>query len=67
MNAGPYLVDDPTPTTGGPIDYDWPEGCVCYLREDADWGEVRTAPPEGCRLHTPWAFPGYSLDQERVP
>lgn len=61
--------DDPTPTTGAPYDdYDWPEGCVCHIREDIDRGEVFTAPPEGCRVHTPWAFPGYSLDQEtRLP
>jgi hypothetical protein len=62
--------DDPTPTTGAPYfdEYDLPEGCVCHWREDADWGDVRTAPWGGCRIHTPWAFPGYSLDQEvRLP
>lgn len=50
--AGP---DDPAPTTGGPVDYDWPVGCVCHLRDDADWGEHFVAPPQGCPVHTPWA------------
>lgn len=63
------VADDPAPTTGGPLgeEYDLPEGCVCYWREDVEYGDVRTAPREGCRLHTPWAFPGYSLTQELTP
>ena len=64
--------DDPTPTTGAPYadvyGCDLPEGCVCHWREDIDWGDVRTAPEGGCRIHTPWAFPGYALAQEgRTP
>jgi hypothetical protein len=39
------VADDPTPTTGPPYDSDtWPEGCICYLRDDPDWGEVYTRP-----------------------
>lgn len=26
-------------------------GCTCYIREDLDWGEVLTQPPEGCPVH----------------
>lgn len=51
----------PAPTTGGPVMNDRPEGCVCTISEDIDWGEVYRHPPGGCRVHTPWAFPGYSL------
>lgn len=61
----PGEPDDPTPTTGGPVDYDWSPGCVCYLRDDIDWGEVLTAPSGGCPVHTPWAFPGYTLGDVR--
>lgn len=55
--------DDPTPTTGGPVDYQFPEGCTCHIRED-EYGETFRAPPGGCRVHTPWAFPGYVLGEE---
>lgn len=48
----PFL-DDPTPTTGAPYDeYYFPPGCICYYREDADWGDVRTAPRGGCPIHS---------------
>lgn len=57
-------ADVTAPTTGGPVDYQQPEGCVCHWREYTDAGDVRYAPPEGCPVHTPWAFPGYSLTQE---
>jgi hypothetical protein len=56
--------DDPTPTTGAPFDYEPPPGCVCHLREDIDWGDIHVPPRGGCPVHTPWAFPGYSLTQE---
>lgn len=56
-------VADLAPTTGGPVG-DPPECGVCYWREDVEYGDVRTAPPGGCRVHTPWAFPGYSLADE---
>lgn len=49
------------PTTGAPHDYEFPEGCVCHIRDDIDRGEMFVAPPDGCQVHTPWAFPGYSL------
>lgn len=55
---------DPAPTTGGPVDYDWPDGCVCSLHDDIDWGEHLVSPRTGCPIHTPWAFPGYSLAHE---
>lgn len=58
------FVDDPTPTTGGPVEYELPDGCVCHIREVVDRGDVYVAPPEGCQVHTPWAFAGYSLTQE---
>lgn len=65
VNPEPCLpVDDPTPTTGGPVEYEFPEGCTCHIREYTDVGDQRHAPPEGCRIHTPWAFPGYSLADE---
>jgi hypothetical protein len=54
-------ADDPAPTTGAPEEYHFPEGCVCHIRDDIDWGEVYVHPPGGCPVHTPWAFPGYSL------
>lgn len=68
----PPWSDDPRPTTGAEFGEtyaeSWPEGCRCYLKEDLDWGEHRVAPPGGCPLHTPWAFPGYSLaDEMRSP
>lgn len=53
--------DDPAPTTGAPEEHYFPEGCGCHIREDPEWGDVYAHPPEGCRVHTPWAFPGYSL------
>lgn len=47
------VESDPAPTTGGPYDdYSLPEGCRCYWHEDADWGDVRTAPREGCPVHS---------------
>lgn len=52
------------PTTGAPFEDDRPAGCVCHYREDIDRGDVLTAPPDGCPVHTPWAFPGYSLASE---
>jgi hypothetical protein len=58
------MIDDPTPTTGAPVEYQFPEGCVCHIREDIAWGQQYTSPPEGCPVHTPWAFPGYSLAQD---
>jgi hypothetical protein len=61
-----FPPDDPTPTTGGPVEYEFPEGCVCHIREDIDYGDRFVAPPEGCRVHTPWAFPGYSLTAEAI-
>lgn len=63
-------ADAVAPTTGAPYGYDpadiFPAGCVCHLRDDADWGEHFVAPREGCPVHTPWAFPGYSLTQEAL-
>lgn len=46
-------ADDPAPTTGAPYDPgDWPDGCICYLREDPDWGEVYTRPAgRVCPVH----------------
>lgn len=42
------------PTTGGPVDFSWrPEGCVCYIREDVEYGDVITRPPGGCPVHRP--------------
>jgi hypothetical protein len=55
------IVDAVAPTTGAPHDYYFPPGCVCHVRDDADWGEHYVAPREGCPVHTPWAFPGYTL------
>lgn len=55
------VTDDPTPTTGAPEEHYFPEGCGCHIREDPEWGDVYAHPPGGCRVHTPWAFPGYSL------
>lgn len=43
--------DDPTPTTGAPFETNLPPGCLCYYREDLDWGDVRTAPEGGCPVH----------------
>lgn len=45
------LFDLPVPTTGGPVDYDRPYGCRCYIREDAEYGDLLTRPPEGCPRH----------------
>lgn len=49
--------DDPTPTTGaGYTDAWWeerPDGCVCYVREDAEYGDVWTKPLAGCPVHPP--------------
>ena len=40
-------------------------GCVCYLREDIDRGDVWVAPEGGCPIHTPWAFDcTYRLEDE---
>lgn len=44
--------DDPIPTTGGPHDYYFPAGCVCYIKDDADYGELYVAPPGGCPAHS---------------
>jgi hypothetical protein len=43
---------DPTPTTGGPVDFEWAEGCVCHYREDVEYGDLLTAPPGGCPVHS---------------
>lgn len=59
----PDAPDDPTPTTGAPYEDDRPAGCVCHWREYSDVGDTRYSPPQGCPVHTPWAFPGYSLTQ----
>ena len=51
----PELADDPAPTTGGPVDAWWedrPDGCLCYVREDPEYGEVWTRPPAGCPVHS---------------
>lgn len=50
--CGHLNPDDPSPTTGGPVDYELADGCRCYIREDADWGEVLTRPPGGCPVHS---------------
>ncbi len=45
---------DPAPTTGGPVDAWWeqrPDGCVCYVREDVEYGDVWTRPEGGCPFH----------------
>lgn len=66
----PPWSDDPRPITGAEFGAtyatDWPEGCRCYLREVPDQGEVFTPPSDGsgCPVHTPSAFPGYSLADE---
>lgn len=52
MTSFDVFADDPTPTTGGPYEHDLPPGCRCYYREDIDWGDVRTAAPGGCRIHS---------------
>lgn len=58
--AGQEPADDPRPTTGGPPP-EFPSGCCCALVDYADVGEQFRPPPGGCPVHTPWAFPGYSL------
>lgn len=62
MNALQW-PDDPTPTTGGPYpsreDLGLPDGCVCYIKEDIDWGDVRTQPRGGCPIHSM----AYGLDE----
>lgn len=45
------LFDLPIPTTGGPVDYGLPYGCRCYIREDADDGDIITQPADGCPRH----------------
>lgn len=45
-------ADDSAPTTGGPVDYYFPEGCRCYIREDPEYGEQYIRPPGGCPLHS---------------
>lgn len=45
------LYELPIPTTGGPVDYGLPYGCRCYIREDAEYGDLITRPPEGCPRH----------------
>lgn len=57
-------ADDPTPTTGGPYQDDRPPGCGCHWREYTDVGDTRYAQPGGCPVHTPWAFPGYTLAED---
>lgn len=44
--------DDPAPTTGAPVDFNWAEGCRCYLREDPEYGDLLTRPPGGCPVHS---------------
>lgn len=53
MNGLDLIADDPTPTTGGPVDYEFADGCRCYIREDVEYGDVLTRPPGGCPVHTP--------------
>lgn len=55
------IRDDPIPTTGAPYDYYFPDGCVCHIADDIDWGEHYVAPPGGCPVHTPWIVEGSSL------